>query len=42
MKYGDGNTTCILIRNSNKTSFDKCYTDQGFESKIVKPRFDYF
>ena len=25
--YGDGNTTCILIRNLHKKSFDECYTD---------------
>ena len=25
--YGDGNTTCILIRNLNKKGFGKCYTD---------------
>ena len=29
--YGDGNTTCILIRNFIKKGFTKCYTDQAFE-----------
>ena len=36
--YGDGNTTCILIRNFIK----RCYTDQGFGNNFVRLRFDYF